>query len=200
MIIHTDVVQGSPEWDILRCGRITASVVSSLFAAEKAKTYQKTILKIARGRVTGKQVESFKSDWMQRGNDLEAKAIAQYEIDKELYTGVEKVGFIEVDDWLGCSPDGLVGDDGMVQIKCVKWNTFDTIKTIADVDKDYIIQCQTEMLFTKRKWNDLYYYDPDLESKCFRIEADPKWFFCIDEAIKTAKVKIELKMQEMKRR
>jgi exodeoxyribonuclease (lambda-induced) len=200
MIIHKNIEQGTDEWNLLRCSRITASVVPCFFAAEKTKTYQEAILKISRGRVTGKPVETFKSDWMQRGNDMEAQAIAQYEIDKEVYAGVERVGFIEVDEWTGCSPDGLVGDEGMVQIKCVKWNTFDAIKTEADIDKDYFIQCQAELFFSGRKWNDIYYYDPDLKAKCFRIEADEKWFNLINEAIEKAKVQIELKMQSMERR
>jgi len=198
MIIHKELLQGTPEWDHLRCGRITASVVPALFAKETTKTYQETILKIARGRVTGKPVESFKSEWMQRGNDLEAEALAAYALDK--FVDVKRVGFIEVDEWTGCSPDGLINDDGMIQVKCVKWNTFDAIKTEADIDKDYIIQCQAEMFLAVRKWNDLYYYDPELEAKCFRINADPKWQTLISDAIEKAKGEIEKKMSEMKRR
>lgn len=190
-----DITQGTDEWNNIRAGKFTASTIPALFMKESTKGYQDLIKRIAYERISGKPVESFKSEWMQRGNEIEAQAIEEYSA--VMFVDVVRVGFVEVDEWCGCSPDGLIGDDGLIQVKCPKWNTFFDYKTIEDIDKDYIIQCQTEMLFTGRKWNDLYVYDPNLESKTFKIMADEKMHGEIMAKIENAKGEVISRMNEI---
>jgi hypothetical protein len=198
MIVH-DVQQGSDEWKSLRAGKFTASGIPTLFMGKTTKGYNEYLLQIARERVTGKPVESFKSDWMKRGNSIEDDAINKYRLDT--FQTVKTVGFIECDEWTGFSPDALVDDDGLLQVKCPKWNTFHNIKTIKDVDNDYIIQCQAELLFSDREWNDLYFYDPELEPKNFRIYPDHEVFFgSIIGEIEIAKEKVMELMKNIKLR
>lgn len=192
---HFEITQGTEEWNQIRCGRLTASVIPTLFMKESTKGYQDAIKRIAYERTAGRPVESYKSEWMARGNELEAAAIEEYQATE--FCDVVRIGFVEVDEWCGCSPDGYVGDDGMIQVKCPKWNTFFDYRTIDDIDKDYIIQCQTEMLFSKRKWNDLYIYDPYLESKKFRILPDEAMQQDILARIKKAKGEVEALMREI---
>jgi hypothetical protein len=196
MKIYSDMIQGTEEWNKIRCGKFTASVVPKLFMGEKTKGYQDTIRRIAYERMTGQTAESFKSDWMQRGNDLEEIALKEYS--DVTFSEVQRIGFVEVDEWRGCSPDGMVNDDGLVQVKSPKWNTFMDYKTIDDIDKDYIIQCQTELMFTERAYNDLYIFEPFLESKCFRILPDLKMQCEIDSKIEKAKKEVIAFMNELK--
>lgn len=194
MIIHDDLLQGSPEWHKLRAGKFTASTVAALFMKESTKGYQDLLKKIARERLTGNPVETFKSEWMQRGSELEGRALRQYEFDNFIL--VKKIGFIEIDSWIGCSPDGLVSEHGMIQVKCPKWNTwFD-----AEIEKDYIIQCQAEMWIAGREWNDLYYYDPELESKVFKIRRDENIIKEIQTRIDIAKPLVEKYMSTIRLR
>jgi len=195
MIEHFEIVQGTEEWNQIRSGKFTASTISALFMKESTKGYQDAIKRIAYERVAGKPVESFKSDWMTRGNELEAAAIEEYQ--NTTLSDVTKIGFVEVDDWCGCSPDGYVNNDGLIQVKCPKWNTFFDYKTINDIDKDYIIQCQTEMLFSGRLYNDLYIYDPYLESKTFRILPDIAMQTEIAAKIEKAKKEVEKMMESI---
>lgn len=192
---HFEISQGTEEWNQIRCGRFTASVIPTLFMKESTKGYQDAIKRIAYERTAGRPVESFKSEWMTRGNELEAAAIEEYQATE--FCDVVRIGFVEVDEWCGCSPDGYVREDGMIQVKCPKWNTFFDYRTIADIDKDYIIQCQTEMLFSGRKWNDLYIYDPYLESKKFRILPDEAMQLDILARIEKAKGEVESLMREI---
>lgn len=190
-----DITQGTDEWNLIRAGKFTASTIPALFMKESTKGYQDLIKRIAYERTAKKPVESFKSEWMQRGNEIEAQATAEYS--NVMFAEVVRVGFVEVDEWCGCSPDGFVNDDGLIQVKCPKWNTFFDYKTIDDIDKDYIIQCQAEMLFSERGWNDLYIYDPNLESKTFRIMADKEMHKDILSRIEKAKSQVIARMDEI---
>jgi hypothetical protein len=197
MKIHYDMIQRTPEWDQIRCGKFTATSVVNLFMGSGTKGYQDTIRRIAYERVTGEKVsDDFKSEWMEKGNKFEPIALEEYR--NLTFVDVIQPGFVEVDEWRGCSPDGLVNGDGLIQVKCPKWNTFMDYKTIDDIDIKYIRQCQTELMFTERGYNDLYIFEPFLESKCFRILPDLKMQCEIDSKIEKAKKEVIAFMNELK--
>ena len=124
-------------------------------------------------RLTGKPVESFSSSAMQWGTDTEPLARAAYEMATD--TMVEEIGFVEHESipMCGASPDGLVGDDGLIEIKCP--NTATHIETLINntIDNRYVLQMQWQMACTDRKWCDFVSFDPRmpeaLQMKIIRV-------------------------------
>jgi len=110
--------QGSKEWLAERAGRVTASALSNVMMAKTAAGYQNYMAQLVCERLTGQPVETFKSAAMEHGNETEPQARAFYEL--ETGNDVAEVGFIPhpLIEWSGASPDGLIGDDGLIEIKC----------------------------------------------------------------------------------
>jgi len=175
----SDIEQGSPEWFAIRCGKVTASRVADIIAttksgysASRANYEAQLICEI----LTGKPAESFTNSAMQWGTDTEPLARAQY----ELKTGnmVNQIGFVvhPTIEQAGASPDGLVGEDGLIEIKCP--NTATHLDTLVEqkVPSKYITQMTWQMLCTSRKYCDFVSYDPrlpeNLQLFVQRIELD----------------------------
>lgn len=192
MIIYDNIEQGSLEWIALRCGKFTASTFSDLFMGKTTKGYNEAINKIVFERLTGEVPESYKNEYMERGTELEPIARQTYEL--ETFNKVKQVGFIELDEWVGCSPDGLVGIDGHLEIKVPKWNTL--INYILDdiIPKDYMIQMQGQLYISGRQWCDFYVWHPKFKSMLRRVPRDEKMIVDIQnkikEAIEEAKIRI----------
>ena len=164
--------QRSPEWHEIRKGRMTASEAQCIAANGKGlETY---IYKVVVGKLTGISPDAFAGNrHTERGNELEPEARLSYELIRDVT--VEQVGFIEEDEYVGCSPDGLVATDGGVEIKCpddVKF--FKLLIGAEKPDEDYIWQCQMTLKITGRKWWDLVFYNPNFERSTliFRIEPE----------------------------
>lgn len=164
-IIPDDAVQGSDEWLQIRAGKITASRISDMMAAGSGLTRQKYQYQLVVERMTGKPINGFKSAAMQRGNDLEPEAREAYEFAN--LVDVQLSGFIDhpTIDNAGASPDGLVGDDGLVEIKCPDLHTHIGYILSAKVPTDYFLQMQWQMAVTGRQWCDFYSYNPDMPVK-----------------------------------
>lgn len=165
MIIHRDIAQGSEEWHALRLGIPTASCFDKIITAgaqpsKQVDAYANTLLAEL---LVGKPVETFKKTvWMERGNELEAEAAFYYELTNDIET--EKVAFITDDDrTMGCSPDRLVGEDGLLELKCPAPNTQVDYILNGKLDRDYWPQVQGQLLVTKRKWVDLVSYYPGMK-------------------------------------
>jgi hypothetical protein len=195
MKIH-EITQGSEEWHQLRAGRFTASSIPDLFMAKSTKGYDDAICSVVEGIIMGKVDGGYLGKWMKRGIELEPMARDVYEIEK--LTLVKQCGFIEVDEWTGCSPDGLVGEDGMVQIKCVAFNTqvkyllkIEKPEDLLRTEKDYYIQMQAEMWMAGRKWNDFFSFHPDLPALTIRVYSNEEVIRRIKEEIEIAKQKVE---------
>ena len=167
MLIH-DCEQGSEQWKSLRSGLPTASNFSSLITSkgEPSKSLAGYALTLAGELFAGKPLETWEGNvWTERGKELEAEAIRLYEFAHD--ATVDRVGFITDDArQAGCSPDGLVGNDGMVEIKCLKpENHIKAILYFQDKGKcptDHVQQTQGQMLIADRYWCDLIFYHPDL--------------------------------------
>lgn len=189
MIYRTDITQGSSEWHEIRRGKFTASVVSKLLMGKSTQGYSDAIYKVAMERLSGKIPEGYSNAAMLRGIEMEPMAREAYEV--ETLTLVEEVGFIEANEWVGCSPDGLVGDDGMIQIKCPAYNTHIGYLINDEVPKDYYLQMQMEMLVAGRKWNDFVSFHPDLPMYVKRVNLDKATCDKIETEIEIAKQKVE---------
>jgi putative phage-type endonuclease len=170
--------QRTEEWFAARLGRVTASRIADVVA--KTKTgygagRANYMAELACERLTGQRAESFTSKAMQHGTDTEPRARAAY----ELLTGasVVEVGFIARDDMAaGASPDGLVGHDGLIEIKCPNTATHIDYLIKGSVPGNYALQMQWQMACTGRQWCDFVSFDPrlpvDLEMWIKRVDRD----------------------------
>lgn len=157
-----NIIQGSPEWFAIRIGKVTASRVADIIA--KTKTGYSTsranyAAQLVAERLTGTVQDSYTNGAMQHGIDTEPEARAAY----EFYTNahVVEVGFVPhpAIGMTGASPDGLIGDGGMVEIKCP--NTATHIETLrgASVPGKYQTQIQWQLTCANRLWCDFVSYD-----------------------------------------
>jgi len=192
MIIH-DVTQGTPEWDAVRLGKFTASKFSDLFMKPELKGYQGLINQVVFERLTGEKPESFSSAWMDRGKELESQARHSYEL--QTFRKVQQVGFVEMDEWAGCSPDGFVGTEGTVEIKCPKWSTLIDYHLTGKIPTEYYWQIQGGLYITGRAWCDFYVWHPKLKPLLTRVEPVLGSFemlkIQLDKAIDMAKTRIK---------
>jgi len=158
MIFH-DVEQNTDEWMQLRCGKLTSSKLGVIMAnygkafGEPAKKYA---VELAIEQITGQKIESaYSNEHMERGHEQEPLARMLYE--EDTFSAVDNGGFF-CSDLIGCSPDGLVSDDGVIEIKSVIPSVhFANVKRCA-VDPSYKWQCVGNLMFTGRKWLDFVSY------------------------------------------
>ena len=160
--------QGTEEWLKVRLGKVTASGVADVLAKTKtgvSASRGNYLIKLAIQRVTGEIEEGFTNDAIQWGKDHESQARVAYEVASGSF--VDQIGFVEHPSikWFGCSPDGLVNSDGLVEIKCPNSSThWSYIKADAPPNK-YYIQMQAQMACTGRDWCDFVSYDPRMPEK-----------------------------------
>ena len=161
----TTVTQGSEAWHLMRLGKITASRINDVVAMIKtgeAATRADYRIELVCERLTGKPTEGFTNSHMERGIELEPFARSAYEIATSTF--VDQVAFVDHPRLknTGASPDGLVGDEGLIEIKCPAVKTH--IKTLVDkkAPSKYMNQMQWQMACTKRLWVDFVSYCPEL--------------------------------------
>lgn len=183
-IVFHDIQQGTEEWHNLRLGKFTASKCKDLLSNKTTAAYRNLIHGKAFERVTGEKPEDFKSDWMQRGTELEPEAIEYYEL--KFFTKCHNGGFFEYNEWVGASPDALVGKDGLVQVKCPSYSVFIDAILTGKVPDEYFKQVQFEMLCADRRWCDLFFYHPKLKPVIHRIERDEAVISQIEKELETA--------------
>jgi hypothetical protein len=178
-MIRLDVVQGSDEWRMARLGIPTASSMDMVITPKTLKpstSAAKYLNRLLAEFLLGYPVDwSGSSQFMERGKELEPEAVDYYEIT----TGepVDRVGLLLRDDRLvGCSPDGLVGSDGGLEIKCPAIDThIGYLREPARLVEDYICQVQTSLYLTGRDWWDCLAYHPDLPKVVQRVEPDTRF-------------------------
>ena len=172
--------QRSDEWFAVRCGKVTASRVSDVIAKTKSgwgASRANYMAQLIAERLTGEVADSYSNSSMQWGIDHEDEARVSYEFYEN--AKVQEIGFVQHHDLeSGASPDGLVGDDGLIEIKCP--NTATHIQTLLDqkIPQKYETQMLWQMECTGRKWCDFVSYDPrmpeDLKLFVKRFERDGK--------------------------
>jgi len=157
--------QRTPEWFAERLGKVTASCIYKVMARTKSgygADRANYAAQLVTERLTGTAGESFSNAAMQWGTDTEPQARAMYSFDEGvevLETGFHPHPTIAMS---GASPDGLVGDDGLVEIKCPNSATHIATLTGAPLERKYLLQMQWQMACTERLWCDFASFDPRL--------------------------------------
>lgn len=162
--IHRGIRQGSEEWAMLRAGRVGGTNCSALLANGKSgnglgAAAVALAYKNAAEYATGPAEIGYISPAMQRGIELEPLAVRRYE--EEYFSTVERVGYVSEGEYLGASPDGLIGDDGGIEVKCPEAAEFVRFLDTMEPDKGHYAQVQWCLYITGREWWDFIYYHPE---------------------------------------
>ena len=157
------IEQGTPEWHAERCGKATASKIADIIATTKSgpsASRKNYLAQLVAERLTGTVAESYTNGPMQWGKDNEAQARDAYAFLKGL--DVEPAPFVTHPSiaMSGASPDGFVGSDGLLEIKCPLTATHIETLLGGKIDAKYITQMQWQMACTGREWCDFVSYDP----------------------------------------
>lgn len=195
---HKDVVQGSDEWHAMRCGILTASemkliITPTLKMASNDKE-RAHLFELMAQRITKYVEPHYISDDMLRGQEEEVEAKIAY---AKNYTPLEDVGFVTNDKWgftIGYSPDGLVADDGLFECKSRRQKY--QIETIlsGQVPEEHVLQIQTGLLVTERKWIDFTSYCGGLPMITIRVLPDPVFHAAIVQAASEFEKRLKEKM------
>jgi putative phage-type endonuclease len=187
----SDIIQRSDEWFEARLGCATASRVADIMATNKsgpAASRKNYMAELIAERLTGVEQESYTSQAMQWGVDNEPLARAAYEA--KTFSYVEETGFVmhPYIKHFGASPDGLVGLDGLVEIKCPNTATHIVTLNTDRIDVDYVRQMYAQGSCTGRKWCDFASYDPrlgpDMELFIYRLNFEISVITEIEDAVK----------------
>jgi len=182
--------QRTDEWFAARLGKVTASRIADVMAKTKTgygASRANYMAELIVERLTGQKGDSYQNAAMMWGTNTEPLARAAYEAHRGVL--VEETGFVPHPSgaMTGASPDGLVGDDGLVEIKCP--NTATHIDTLMsdDAPPKYFAQMQWQMACTGRAWCDFVSFDPRMpeEMQLFvtRVERDDTWIIMAEEAV-----------------
>lgn len=188
MITHL-VEQGSSEWFELRKSRLTASHAQAI--GSNGKGLETYITELMADYYSIVSETGYTSEDMERGNELEDIARSAY----ELTTGetVKQVGFIERDEYVGVSPDGLVGEDGGIEIKCLNNRNHFALVMGCPIDTKHVWQMQMCLYITGRKYWDYVCFNPNYAHSLFiqRITPDEEKFKKLEEGFKKGKELIQ---------
>jgi putative phage-type endonuclease len=196
--------QGSEEWFTIRIGKVTASRVADVLAKTKtgySATRDNYMAQLVCERLTGQKGENFTNAAMQHGTETEPLARAAYEALKDVL--VDEVGFVPHPSIImaGASPDGLVGEDGLIEIKCP--NTATHIETLLSqsVPGKYNTQMQFQMACTGRQYCDFVSFDNRLpeELQLFvkRVPRDNMYIRLMEEEIVKFLNELDIKIAQL---
>lgn len=193
--------QRSEEWFAIRLGKVTASRVADVIAKTKSgysASRANYMAELVCERLTGQKGDFYQNAAMLWGTNTEPMARAAY----EQRTGelVEEVGFVLHSSIAnaGCSPDGLVGEDGLVEIKCP--NTATHIDTLLskEAPSKYMAQMQWQMACTERKWCDFVSFDPrmpeNMQFFCIRVHRDANAIMDLEQEVEKFLFELETKL------
>lgn len=193
--------QGSEEWHKARAGVPSASNFSKLITAAgkpstSAETYINSLIAYL---ITGTVEESYKNEHMARGNLLEPQARAMYELATD--NVVTEVGFCLHDTIMaGCSPDGLVGDDGGLEIKCPSASThvgYLRSQKLPTIYKQQVMGC---LWITGREWWDFMSFHPEMEDLIVRVYRDDEYINVLADVVSSAADVILTESKKLRRK
>lgn len=184
MIQIFDCEQNSDEWLQARLGIPTASEFSTVLAKGRdggdSKTRRTYLLKLAGERITGQPADSYTNHHMERGHEMEQEALDFYAFmhDAEL----QKVGFIRNGE-AGCSPDRLIGSNGMVEVKTKAPHLMIDLMLKDKFPPEHKAQCQGQLWIAEREWVDLIAYWPDMPKFVKRAYRDEEYIAKLAAAV-----------------
>jgi putative phage-type endonuclease len=196
--------QGTDAWFNIRIGKVTASRVADVLAKTKtgySTTRDNYMAQLVCERLTGQKGESFTNAAMQHGTETEPLARAAYEARYDVL--VDEVGFVPhpTIEMSGASPDGLVGDDGLIEIKCP--NTATHIETLLSesVPNKYYTQMQFQLSCTGRQWCDFLSFDnrlpTELQMFVKRVPRDDMYIKLIEDEIVKFLAELDTKINQL---
>lgn len=187
MIILADMLQGSEEWRLEKAGKVSASNFGKVLTPTGAKTTGKVRedykYQLAGERISGVPEESFKSGWMERGNELEPEARDRFEADTGLF--VAQVGMVYLDERkvISCSPDGIVMDNAGLELKCPKISNHIRYLEEGRLPGQYKPQVQGCMWICDRPHWYFMSYHPAVRPLQIVVERDEKYIAIQREAV-----------------
>lgn len=197
------IEQRSPEWFAQRCGKVTGSRVADVVAKTKSgwgASRANYMAQIIAERLTGTVADSFSNAAMQWGTETEPQAIAAYEFFTD--NTVDAVGFVDhqlLD--AGASPDGLIGELGLIEVKCPNTATHINTLLTKKIEGKYITQMQWQLACTDRNWCDFVSFDPRMPAAmqmfCQRVERDNARIRELTEAIETFLAEMQEKVSKL---
>jgi putative phage-type endonuclease len=199
--------QRTDEWYLTRLGKVTASSLHKVLAktktgygADRGNYMTQLVLE----RVTGTKADFYTNASMQWGIDQEPFARAAYEATKGVM--VEEIAFVPhpTIEMSGASPDGLVGDDGMVEIKCPDSKTMlECWLSDNPVESKYMAQMQWQMRCADRNWCDYVVFDPRMPPKAQlfvdRVERDDEWIAATEIEVVKFLAEVDAKVAALKK-
>ena len=194
--------QGTQEWLQIRLGKITSSTIHKIMSSkENSSTRTRLLQDLIFERISGSPTKNIVTAPMARGLELESEARKAYELQNEIVT---LSGFIEhptIKD-AGASPDGLVGDDGLIEIKCLNKKSHEEIIRKQILPRQYYIQIQFQLACTQRLWCDFVAYHPDANQPLYvqRIMPEIKLIKEIHDKALVFISEVEEKYRAMKKR
>lgn len=193
MKIYWDIEQGTDAWHELRRGKITASKFATVLAngrggkGDPSITRRKYMLTLISDRIGGAPADGYSNRHMERGKAMEADALQLYHA---LHAEPIRVGFVERDEYVGCSPDAFVSADGMVQVKTAQPDIQLERVLNPALPPEHVCQVQGELWVCEREWSDFVSYWPGLPLMVVRVYRDEK-------AIKSIELGVEMFLNEM---
>jgi putative phage-type endonuclease len=202
------MIQGDAEWLAVRCGAFTASRMADLMAKTKSgpsTSRANMIATLAIERLTGQPVETYTNAAMQRGTEMEQEARDAYAFLREVT--VESVAYVKHPTLpnVGCSPDGLIADDGLLEIKCpaAMAKHLYALRS-GDHAREYRWQLQHQLFVTGRAWVDATSYDPrypqNLQLAIVRVLPDEDDFMSLELEIAKAEREVSALVDELRQR
>ena len=179
-----DCEQGSPEWFACRLGIPTASRFKDVLAKGQGLTRKKYLYTLAGERLTGDPAESYTNEAMERGHAMEAQARDLYAFAHEVEP--QLVGFMRRkvgEHWIGASPDALIGENGLLEIKTKAPHLQIECLEGARLPPEHVAQVQGQLLVSGRQWVDFVSYWPRLPLFCVRVERDDKYISELKQAL-----------------
>lgn len=198
MLIH-NVEQGTEDWFKVRLGIPTASCFDRIITptgkdSTQAEAYEN---KLVAELLTGKPVDDFDGNaWTERGNELEPDAANFYAMQHDVEP--VKIGFVTDDARAyGCSPDRMIGDDGLLEIKCPAPHTHVKYMLDQSIDRKYYPQLQGQLFVTGRLWVDIISYHPEMQPVILRVERDEPFIIDLAKLLKRVSNNVKTKYQQL---
>lgn len=201
----TGIIQGTDDWHRVRLGRVTASRVADVVARTKSgwgASRANYMAELIAERLTGVPASSYTNAAMQWGTEREPDARAAYA--EQTFDAIEQVGFVihPFIEMSGASPDGLVGTDGLLEIKCPQTSTHIDTLLSGKVPEKYVTQMTWQMACTNREWCDFLSYDPRLPEnmRLFvkRLERDDKRISELEEQVQEFLAELDAKVTALR--
>ena len=201
-------LQRTDEWHMARLGKVTASRIKDVLAETRSgapsKMRDRYLAELALDRLTGQPREGYTNAAMQWGTDTEPQACAMYAL--TFGEMLEEVGFVPHPTiaQAGASPDRLVGDDGLVEVKCPESHTHMDTLVKGKVPSQYVHQMQWQMACTGREWCDFVSFDPrfpePMQMFVHRVERDGEAIAAMEGAVKAFLVELDANLATLAER